>query len=85
MILNATTTLSGMWENEDYKIKLRQGLALAEKRMLKQKALNNAPVIQSLPNGEIIEASAAQLLEDYYGYHINKTEQKEKIKKKYSQ
>lgn len=63
-----------MWENEEYKIKLRQGLALAERRMLKQKAINDAPVIQSLPNGEIIEVSAAELLEEYYGYHINKTE-----------
>lgn len=58
-----------MWENYDYRIKLRQGLALAEKRMLKQKAINNAPIIQSLPNGDIIEVSATQLLKDHYGYH----------------
>ena len=61
-----------MWGNSEYKIKLRQGLALAERRMLKQKAINDAPIIQCLPNGEIIEASAIQLLKEHYGYHKNK-------------
>ena len=60
-----------MWENSEYRIKLRQGLSLAERYMLEQKALNDVPVIQALPNGEIIEASAAQLLEEHYGYHIS--------------
>lgn len=62
-----------MWETEEYRIKLRKGLALAERRMLKHKALLDELVIQSSPDGKtIIETPATQLLEEHYGYHINK-------------
>ena len=61
-----------MWESNEYRIKLRKGLALAERRMLKHKAVLDELVIQSSPDGRIIETSAAKLLEDHYGYHINK-------------
>ncbi len=60
-----------MWESEEYRIQLRKGLALAERRMLKHKAILDELVIQSSPDGKIIESSAAKLLEDYYGYHVN--------------
>lgn len=61
-----------MWENEDYRIKLRKGLALAERRMLKHKAVLDEHVIQSTSDGKIYETPAAKLLEDHYGYHISK-------------
>lgn len=60
-----------MYENNNFCADLRKGLALAEKHMLKQKAINNSPVIQCLPNGEIVEMSAAELLKEHYGYHVN--------------
>lgn len=71
MTTNDTTTYSNMWSDNNFCANLRKGLALAEKRMLEQKAINNAPVIQCLPNGDIIEEPAAKLLEEHYGYHIN--------------
>ncbi|MBQ7941132.1 MAG: hypothetical protein IJ328_01825 [Muribaculaceae bacterium] len=61
-----------MWESNEYRIKLRKGLALAERRMLKHKAVLDELVIESTPEGRIIETPAAKLLEDHYGYHINK-------------
>ena len=61
-----------MWESNEYRIKLRKGLALAERRMLKHKAVLDEVVIQSSSDGRIFETSAAKLLEDHYGYHINK-------------
>lgn len=61
-----------MWENDEYRIKLRKGLALAERRMLKHKAVLDELVIQSSPDGKIYEISATKLLEEHYGYHINK-------------
>ena len=61
-----------MWETDEYRIKLRKGLALAERRMLKHKAVLDELVVQCSHDGKIIETSAAKLLEDHYGYHINK-------------
>lgn len=61
-----------MWETDEYRIKLRKGLALAERRMLKHKAISDELVIQSTPDGKIIETPATKLLEDHYGYHLNK-------------
>ena len=44
-----------MSENERKELseKLHFGLALAERRMLEEKALRNECIIQGLPNGEI--------------------------------
>ena len=61
-----------MWENEEYRIKLRKGLALAERRMLQHKAVLDELVIQGPRAGKIFETPATKLLEDCYGYHINK-------------
>lgn len=72
MTLNDIKNYQDMWENEEYRIKLRKGLALAERRMLKHKAVLDELVIQSTPDGKIFETPAAKLLEDCYGYHINK-------------
>lgn len=72
MTPNDIKNYQDMWANEEYRIKLRKGLALAERRMLKHKAVLDELVIQSTPDGKIIEAPAAKLLEDCYGYHINK-------------
>lgn len=61
-----------MWKTDEYRIQLRKGLALAERRMLKHKAVLDEMVVQSMPDGKIVEISAAKLLEDHYGYHVNK-------------
>lgn len=61
-----------MWKTDEYRIQLRKGLALAERRMLKHKAVLDEVVVQSSRDGKIFETPAAQLLEDHYGYHVNK-------------
>ena len=53
-----------MSENERKELseKLHFGLALAERRMLEEKALRNECIIQGLPNGEIKSVPARIML-----------------------
>ena len=53
-----------MSENERKELseKLHFGLALAERRMLEEKALRNECIIQGLPNGEIKSVPARIIL-----------------------
>lgn len=62
-----------MSEDERKKLseKLHFGLALAERRMLEEKALRNDCIIQSLPNGKIISVSARVMLRKLYGEKPN--------------
>lgn len=46
--------------------KLHDGLVLAERRMLEEKALRNEDVIQGSPDGKIRRVSARKLLKDLY-------------------
>ena len=58
-----------MSENERKELseKLHFGLALAERRMLEEKALRNECIIQGLPNGEIKSVPARIILRRLYG------------------
>lgn len=62
-----------MSEDERKKLseKLHFGLALAERRMLEEKALRNDCIIQGLPNGKIISVSARVMLRKLYGEKPN--------------
>lgn len=53
--------------SEDERKELSFGLALAERRMLEEKALRNECVIQGLPNGEIKSVPARVVLRRLYG------------------
>ena len=52
------------------KEKLHFGLALAERRMLEEKALRNECIIQGLPNGEIKSVPARIMLRKLYGEEL---------------
>lgn len=54
-------------ERKELSEKLRFGLALAERRMLEEKALRDECVIQGLPNGEIKSIPARIVLRKLYG------------------
>ena len=62
-----------MSENERKELseKLHFGLALAERRMLEEKALRNECIIQGLPNGEIKSVPARIMLRKLYGEELN--------------
>ena len=61
-----------MSENERKELseKLHFGLALAERRMLEEKALRNECIIQGLPNGEIKSVPARIMLRKLYGEEL---------------
>lgn len=61
-----------MSENERKELseKLHFGLALAERRMLEEKALRNECIIQGLPNGEIKSVPARTVLRRLYGEEV---------------
>lgn len=63
-----------MSEDERKKLseKLHYGLALAERRMLEEKALRNEYVIQGLPNGKIKNVPARTILRKLYGKNVKK-------------
>ena len=52
--------------------KLHFGLALAERRMLEEKALRNECIIQGLPNGEIKSVPARIILRRLYGEELKR-------------
>lgn len=62
-----------MSENERKELseKLHFGLALAERRMLEEKALRNECIIQGLPNGEIKSVPARIMLRRLYGEGVD--------------
>lgn len=49
-------------ERKELSRKLHYGLALAERRMLEEKALRNEDVIQGMPDGKIKAVPARRLL-----------------------
>lgn len=51
-------------ERQELSRKLHYGLALAERRMLEEKALRNEEAIQGTPDGRIIRVPARKLLKD---------------------
>ena len=53
-------------ERKELSKKLHFGLALAERRMLEEKALRNEYIIQGLPNGEIKSVPARIVLYRLY-------------------
>ena len=53
-------------ERKELSRKLHYGLALAERRMLEEKALRNEDVIQGTPDGEIKAVPARRLLRKIY-------------------
>lgn len=63
-----------MSENERKELseKLHFGLALAERRMLEEKALRNECIIQGLPNGEIKSVPARIMLRRLYGEELKR-------------
>ena len=65
-----------MSENERKELseKLHFGLALAERRMLEEKALRNECIIQGLPNGEIKSVPARIMLHRLYGEELKQQE-----------
>lgn len=65
-----------MSENERKELseKLHFGLALAERRMLEEKALRNECIIQGLPNGEIKSVPARIMLRKLYGEELKQQE-----------
>lgn len=73
MILDDLTEYEVMSEDERKKLseKLHFGLALAERRMLEEKAIRNECVIQGLPNGKIESVSARVILRKLYGEKTN--------------
>lgn len=54
-------------ERKELSEKLRYGLALAERRMLEEKALRDECVIQASQDGEIKSVPARTVLHDLYG------------------
>ena len=54
-------------ERKELSKKLHFGLALAERRMLEEKALRNEYIIQGLPNGGIKSVPARIVLHRLYG------------------
>ena len=65
-----------MSENERKELseKLHFGLALAERRMLEEKALRNECIIQGLPNGEIKSVPARIMLRKLNGEELKQSE-----------
>lgn len=53
-------------ERQELSRKLHYGLALAERRMLEEKALRNEEVIQGTPDGQIRRVPARKLLKDIH-------------------
>lgn len=53
-------------ERKELSRKLHYGLALAERRMLEEKALRNENVIQGTLDGKIISVPARKLLKKLY-------------------
>lgn len=53
-------------EREELSQKLHYGLALAERRMLEEKALRNEDVIQGTPDGKIKAVPARRVLRKMY-------------------
>lgn len=51
-------------ERQELSRKLHYGLALAERRMLEEKALRNEEVIQGTPDGRIMRVPARELLKE---------------------
>ena len=54
-------------ERKELSRKLHYGLALAERRMLEEKALRNEDVIQGTSDGQIKAVPARRLLRKMYG------------------
>ena len=59
-------------ERKELSEKLHFGLALAERRMLEEKALRNECIIQGLPNGEIKSVPARIILRKLYGEELKR-------------
>lgn len=53
-------------EREELSRKLHYGLALAERKMLEEKALRNENVIQGTPDGKITVVPARKVLKKIY-------------------
>lgn len=53
-------------ERDELSRKLHYGLALAERKMLEEKALRNENVIQGTPDGKIKVVSARKVLKKIY-------------------
>lgn len=53
-------------ERRELSRKLHYGLALAEQRMLEEKALRGEAVIQGMPDGSIEQVPARKLLQNLY-------------------
>lgn len=53
-------------EREELSRKLHYGLALAERKMLEEKALRNENVIQGTPDGKITVIPARKVLKKIY-------------------
>lgn len=53
-------------ESKEYQEKLERGLALAERRMLEEKAIRGEILVQGTPDGRVVHVPAREVLERLY-------------------